>query len=72
MTDEKILALVAQDSSSDFSEDVGEHGGYFSYSIQGDVLTVKVEAMTGGWTMNPDTEVTTRSWKLTPLPDARS
>lgn len=66
MTDEQLLSLVEEDSSSDFCEGLGEFGGYVSYSVQGDVLTVKAQACTDE--EGDDLETTVRSWKLTPVP----
>ena len=65
MSDEKVMALVNHDGSSDSDEGVGEFGGYVSYYVQGDVLTVRAEARTDEG--EAPMEVTSKSWRLVPL-----
>jgi hypothetical protein len=69
MSAEDMLKLVADDSSSDFSEGVGEHGGYVSYSISGNVLSVKAQAYAHSFEENesPALITTERQWKIVPI-----
>lgn len=65
MSDEAMLRLV-EDGSNDYVEGIGERGGYVSYSVEGDMLTVKVQVFAGAGADDLDELVTTeRKWKLT-------
>lgn len=57
---------MAEDSSSDFSEDVGERGGYYHYQADGSTLTVTVQEVTA----DDSLKTTVRSWRLVPLAEA--
>jgi hypothetical protein len=63
MTDEAVLALVQEDSSSDYNEGVGEFGGYVSWNIKDGTLTVTVRAYTAQADDDPAGPLT-RRWKL--------
>lgn len=65
MGDADLLRLVSRDNSSDYSEGVGEFGGYFSHYVHDGVLTVRAKAVRGE--DDDDLEVTERSWRLVPV-----
>jgi hypothetical protein len=69
MSAEDMLKLV-EDGSNDYVEDIGERGGYVSYSVEGDVLTVKVQAFTEGDDEDA-LETTERQWRLVPVDERR-
>jgi hypothetical protein len=64
MTDEAILKLVQEDSSSDYNEGVGEFGGYVDGHVEKDVLTVTVRLYTAEADDDPSGPIV-RKWKLT-------
>jgi hypothetical protein len=66
LSDEELLALV-RELSSDYNEDIGEFGGYVTYSIDGDVLTVKAQMAIDADGQQP-LEATERSWQIVPAP----
>jgi hypothetical protein len=73
MSAEDMLRLV-EDGSNDYVEGIGGRGGYVSYSVEGDVLTVKVQAFTGdGEDLDEKDldklETTERKWRLVPAED---
>jgi hypothetical protein len=65
MTDEQVLALVSE-LNSDFNEEIGEYGGYASYYVTGDVLTVKVQVAVDADGQQP-LEAFERSWRVVPV-----
>jgi hypothetical protein len=68
MTDEAILKLVQDDSSSDFSECVGEFGGYVDWHVEEGVLTVTVRPYTAEADDDPSGPIV-RKWRLVPVID---
>jgi hypothetical protein len=65
LNDEDLLKLVSE-LNSDYNEDVGEFGGYVTYSIDAGVLTVKAQMATDADGQQP-LEATERSWRLVPV-----
>jgi hypothetical protein len=70
MTDEEILRLVQEDSSSDYNEGVGEYGGYVDWNVRDGVLTVTVRPYTAEADDDPAGPLV-RQWRLVPA-DARA
>jgi hypothetical protein len=66
MTDEEMLRLVQEDSSSDYNEGVGEFGGYVDWSVSDGILTVTVRAYTSEMLDQPAGPLT-RRWRLVPV-----
>lgn len=66
MTDEAVLSLVQEDSSSDYNEGVGEFGGYVDWNVKDSVLTVTVRAYTAEAEDDPAGPLV-RQWRLVPL-----
>jgi hypothetical protein len=67
MTDEEMLRLV-EDGGNDYVEGIGERGGYVSYSVEGNTLTVKVQVFAGADADDLDELVTTeRQWRIVPV-----
>lgn len=66
MTDEAILKLVQEDSSSDYNEGVGEFGGYVDWNIKDGILTVTVRAYTAEADDDPAGPLM-RQWRLVPF-----
>jgi hypothetical protein len=66
MTDEEILRLVQEDSSSDYNEGVGEFGGYVGWNVRDGILTVTVRAYTAEADDDPAGPLV-RQWKLVPF-----
>jgi hypothetical protein len=66
MTDEEILRLVQEDSSSDYNEGVGEFGGYVDWNVKDGILTVTVRAYTAQADDDPAGPLV-RQWKLVPF-----
>jgi hypothetical protein len=63
MTDEEILKLVQEDSSSDYNEGVGEFGGYVDWNVRDGILTVTVRAYTAQADDDPAGPLV-RQWRL--------
>ena len=75
MDPEAMLRLVDQDSSCDYSESVGEHGGFYRCYVEDGILTVKADAYSEDWSEEREEEyengrqVTIRRWKLVLVED---
>jgi hypothetical protein len=68
MSDENILKLVQEDSSSDYNEGVGPFGGYVDWHVEKGVLTVKVRPYTADADDDPSGPIV-RKWRLVPVID---
>ena len=66
MTDEAVLALVQEDSSSDYNEGVGEFGGYVDWNVRDGILTVTIRAYTAQADDDPAGPLV-RQWRLVPF-----
>lgn len=68
MSDEDILKLVQEDSSSDYNEGVGEFGGYVDWHVENGVLIVTVRPYTAEADDDPSGPIV-RKWRLVPVED---
>lgn len=66
MTDEAILSLVQEHSSSDYNEGVGEFGGYVDWNVKDGILTVTIRAYTAEADDDPAGPLV-RQWRLVPF-----
>lgn len=68
MSDEDILKLVQEDSSSDYNEGVGEFGGYVDWHVEKGILIVTIRLYTAEADDDPSGPIV-RQWRLVPVED---